>query len=417
MKLVIYPHFLDIGGSQLGALDLARALRELGHTVVIFGQPGPLVSRIAELELEYVAAPRPRGRPAPVVMRSLCKLVRSRGIDVVHGFEWTTALEAYWGPRALFGTPAVASVMSMAVAPFLPHDLPLIVATDQIADHEGGLGRGLVDVVEPAVDVVHDAPGAVDTADFVRRVELDPAALTVVCVNRLAVELKLEGLLVAIDAIADLEWETPLQLVIVGDGEARATVTERAERANERAGRRAVVLTGAMSDPRPAYAAADLHLGMGTSALRAAAFGAPVVVQGENGFWELLTPDTERQFLWTGWYGVGDHAAEGRARLEAALEPLKDPARRAELGRYSRSLIERRFSLARAARLHVEIYERALAGAPVGKRTWLASGAHSAAGLTSYRTRRRIQSLRGVSSLDDFNAKPVAAIAPKNASR
>ena len=75
-------------------------------------------------------------------MRALCRLVGERGVDVVHGYEWTTALEAYWGPRARDGVPAVATVMSMAVAP-----VPAAATcrwssgTEQIADHERRAGR------------------------------------------------------------------------------------------------------------------------------------------------------------------------------------------------------------------------------------------------------------------------------------
>jgi hypothetical protein len=109
MRVVVYPHLLEIGGSQLNAVELAGAVRDLGHEVIVFGQPGPLVERIAELGLEFVAAPRPRGRPAPRVMLALNELVRRRAVDVVHGYEWTAASEAYWGPRARLGVPAVHS--------------------------------------------------------------------------------------------------------------------------------------------------------------------------------------------------------------------------------------------------------------------------------------------------------------------
>lgn len=251
MKLVLYPHVLEIGGSQLGALDLARALQDRGHEVIVFGQPGPLVERITELGLEYVEAPRPRGRPSPPVMRALCELVRRRGVDLVHGFEWTTGVEAYFGPRAILGVPAVVSVYSMAVAPFLPRDMPLITGTEQMAVWEREHGRPLTHCIEPAVDVRHDAPGAVDTDAFRRQFELDPEALTIVCVTRLAVELKLEGLLVAIDTVGELAKTRPVQFVIVGDGGARATVEERAAAANAAAGRRAVILTGSLSIRAP----------------------------------------------------------------------------------------------------------------------------------------------------------------------
>lgn len=411
MKVVVYPHMLEIGGSQLNAIELAAAVRDRGHEVVVFGQPGPLQQRIAELDLEFVAAPRPRGRPSPPVMHALDKLVRRRGADVVHGYEWTTALEAYWGPRTISGVPAVATVMSMAVAPFLPRDMPLIVGTEQIADHERRTGRTDVAVMEPPVDLRHNAPGVVDTAAFHTEHGLDPDALTVVCVTRLAAELKTEGVLAAIDVVSDLVAETPVQFVLVGDGPTRVAVEAAAAAANERCGRRAIILTGQLDDPRAAYATADVCLGMGGSALRSMAFGQPVVVQGEAGFWELLTPQTVEDFLWAGWYGVGAGPQHGRARLASILRPLlADESRRAELGRYALGLVEERFSLRGAGARQLVLYETALRAAPLRRRESIAAARASASGLAVYRVRRRLEDLLGRASADDFNAVPVAKL-------
>lgn len=411
MRVVVYPHVLELGGSQYNAIELAAAVRDLGHEVVVFGQPGPLTRRIAELDLEFVAAPRPRGRPWLPIMHALDRLVSARGIDVVHGYEWTTALEAYFGPRTRRGVPAVATVMSMSVAPFIPLDMPLVVGTEQIAAHERELGRGLVSVIEPPVDTVHNAPGAADGAAFAREHGLDADAITVVCVQRLVAELKLEGLLAAVEAAGRLAGRVPIQLVVVGDGVSRGLLEERAGAVNAAAGRRVVVLTGELHDPRPAYAAADIALGMGGSALRAMSFGTPLVVQGEQGFWELLTPDTEAQFLWTGWYGIGAGAEEGADRLEAILGPLaEDAGRRAVLGARSRDLVEERFSLRHAADVQLDLYERALAGRPLRRRASLAPGGTAAARLVAHRSRRRLDDLRGRASADDFNARPVAAL-------
>ena len=158
---------------------------------------------------------------------------------------------------------------------------------------------------------------------------------------------------------------------------------------------------------------------MGTSALRAMAFGSSLIVQGERGFWELLSPETEPHFMWVGFYGIGNGPQEGPQRLKVALDKLlAEPGLRGELGRYGRELVERRFSLDRAADIHLDIYERAIAEAPVRPTRWLGPGAVTAAGLAAYRFKRRVELLRGSSRLDDFNSKPVAAIAsgvPKSA--
>lgn len=412
MRIIVCPARLEVGGSQITALESAVAVRDLGHEVIVFGQPGSLVDRIAAAGLEFVPAPRPGQRPCPRMMRALRRLVSQRSADVVHAYEWTTALEAYWGPRARMGVPAVGTVMSMAVVPFLPHDLPLVVGTEQIADHERRAGRSDVTVIEPAVDTERFSVGAVDDEGFRRQHGLDPDALTIACVTRLTTQLKLEGLLTAIDVVADADRRA--QLVIAGDGPARVEIAARAEAANARAGRHAVVLAGELGDPRPVFAAADVCLGMGASALQAMAFARPLVVQGERGFWQVLTPDTTEQFLWTGWYGIGDGEEHGAARLRGLLaELLADAGLRAHLGAQARRLVEERFSLRAAGERQVELYRRTLARAPVARRDWMAAGTASVPGLAAYRIRSRVDQVTGRLTADRL--RPVAAVAPLRA--
>ena len=91
MKVVVYPHRMAVGGSQLNAIELGAAVAELGHGVIVPGQPGGLVERVSDLGLELIPAPQPRGRPAPKVMRALPALVRERGVDVAYGYECLAA--------------------------------------------------------------------------------------------------------------------------------------------------------------------------------------------------------------------------------------------------------------------------------------------------------------------------------------
>lgn len=411
MRILVYPHVLEIGGSQLNAVELAAGVRDLGDEVVVFGRPGPLTGRIAELGLEFIAAPDPGRRPSAGVVRALAGLVRARRFDVLHGYEWTAGLEAYLAGR-LSGAAPFCTVMSMAVAPFLPDDLPLVVGTEQIGAHEREAGRSLVSVIEPPVDVAHNAVEAVPGLDgFRRRFGLDPAVPTIVSVSRLAAELKLEGLLTAIDVAGELAAATPLRLLIAGDGPARAEVEERAAKANAVAGAEVVVLAGELADPRPAYAVADIALGMGGSALRAMAFGAPLIVQGERGFWELLTPETLPQFLWAGWYGVGDDPAAGAAALRRhLLTLLADPDLRARLGAQSLRLAVERFALDRASRVQQQLYREALAAGPRGRLAAIPPAAAALGGVAAHKVRRKVARLRGNGRSDDFNARPVAAL-------
>lgn len=405
MKVLVYPHDLGMGGSQTNAIELAAAVRQFGVECTVFGRPGTLNARIAELGLDFVESVDPGRRPSPAVARQLRALVAERGFDLVHGYEWPPTLEAALASGRRSGAAVVSTVMSMAVAPFIPAWMPLVVGTQQIAAAERAGGRPRVEVLEPPVDLSHNvAPDAAALASFRRAWGLDGRPL-VVCVSRLAAQLKLEGLLTAIGVAGA---QGAFQLLIVGDGPARAEVERAADRANATGGPATVVLTGELFDPRPAYAAADVVLGMGGSALRALAFAKPLVVQGERGFFETLTPDTVGRFRWQGWYGVGEGASGGTSKLVTELEPLlRDASLRAELGAFGRQVVDD-FSLSRAAEHQAAIYRDALdARYGVGERA--RGDVLAAGGLVGYKARKRWSRLRGRHSTDDFNAVPVAA--------
>jgi hypothetical protein len=412
VKVVVYPHDLAIGGSQLNAIELAARVQAKGHECVVFGVPGPLVDRIADLGLEFVASPDPGRRPSPNAMGALGALVADRGIDVIHGYEWPPAIEAWLVATRQRNVAAVGTVMSMAVAPFLPRTLPLVVGTEQIAAVERASGRHLTTVIEPPVDLdLNSVSVDVGIGAFKQRWGITDHDVTVVTVTRLAHEMKLEGLLVAMETLPSL-GSRPTRLVVVGGGPAARLVAEKARSVNDRVGREAVVLTGEIADPRSAYASADVVIGMGGSALRALAFRQPLVVQGERGYWRLLTPASVDEFLWTGWYGVGAGASTGSTVLENEIGPvLESTELRDELGFFGRSLVERRFGLEMAAQRQIMIYEAALQMRPDLLRHCSDAG-RSGVHYARYVAARRVARLRGKRSVDDFNSKPVAATGP-----
>jgi glycosyltransferase involved in cell wall biosynthesis len=410
MRILVYPHDLGVGGSQLNAIELAAAVHRLGHETIVFGRSGPLVERVLELGLEFVPAPAPGRRPSMAVTRALTGLVEHRRLDILHGYEWPPSLECYVAARRLPRVATVATVMSMAVAPFIPKHVPLTVGTHQIAEAEAGSGRSAVTVLEPPVDVEANRPGLELGVGNLRKVWGVPdGAYVVAIVSRLARELKLEGILTAMDAVASLPATMRVCLLIAGDGPARAEVAERAAQLNARTGRQRILLAGELADPRPAYDIADVCLGMGGSALRALAFAKPLVVQGEEGFWELLTPSSLDTFLWQGWYGMGNGQAFGASNLRQVLSDILPASRlRADLGAFGRRVVEHRYSLTAAAAAQVDFYGEALDGASSGRRAYV-SELEAAGRFLGYKGRRLQARLTGRATADDFNARPVAA--------
>ncbi|MGO4785737.1 glycosyltransferase family 4 protein [Cryobacterium sp. W22_MBD10_FK3] len=406
LGVLVYPHDLGIGGSQLNAIEIAAALQRRGHRVVVFGTPGALSKRIADLGLEFVAAPPPGRRPSPRVARALADLVVERGIDVLHGYEWPPGLECVLASRMQPSAVAVCTVMSMAVAPFLPKSLPLTVGTEAIATIERAFGRSSVSLLEPPVDLTQNHPGVVPAGVFGAGSD---ARFTVGMVTRFAHQLKLEGILTAIDTVGSLARHSAIRLVIAGDGPARAEVAARAAHVNTQVGAGTVLLLGEVVDPRPVYESADVMLGMGGSALKGLAFAKPLVVQGEGGYWKLLTSATLPEFLWAGWFGVGESAAAGPARLESILRRLvADPGLRADIGAFGLATVRERFSVEAAADTQLAIYRTALElRVPRGQTV-----RHDAAALARYAryyAHKRVRRMLGTEQTDDFNARRAAA--------
>ena len=360
MKILIAIHTLELGGSQINAIELAElvAARD-GYEVEVFAPDGVLADRIREAGIPLHIAPAGQQAPAAGYIAALARVVRGRGFDLIHCYEWDTTINAMYGAGWLYGIPVISTVYSMDVPYLVPAAVPLIVGTRSIQLEEGH--RASVALIEPPVDVALNAPGA--TGSDLRRewaVADDETLVVVVC--RLAARLKLEGLLSAIRAVGSLDREHPLRFLVVGDGPSRGEVAALADAVNAERGREVVTMVGERADPRSFYDGSDIAIGMGASALRSMAFAKPLLVQGEGGFWKTLTPESLPLFLEQGFYGVGD-GADGTAACERELTSLLElsAAERDELGAFGRSVIERSFSLEVAVAALLPLYAAAIA--------------------------------------------------------
>ncbi len=363
MRLLVYPHDLAIGGSQINAVDLAAGIAAAGHEVLIYGIAGPLISYIEERGLRFLPARRLRYRPAPSRIAQLAWIARKEGVDLIHTYEWPPCLDAYYGGGLLMGVPVLCTVLGMTVMPYVPASLPLIMGTAELGE-ESRLSRpGQVWVLEPPIDVSRDHPGF-DGSRFRHDCGVQDGELLIVSVSRLAIDLKLDALVRLIDAVKLLAVCHRVRLVLVGSGAAEDALLERAREVNRACRREVVTLHGSVMDPRSAYAAADVVVAMGSSALRAMAIGRPVVVQGEEAFSEVCEPATLDVFLQQGFYGRGDGASDVNRLVEQIEGLLGDEQRRGELGRFGRQVVTQRFSLDRAVGLQLEIYEMVLRRPP-----------------------------------------------------
>jgi L-malate glycosyltransferase len=350
MKILVFAHRLELGGTQVNAIELAAALRDVhGHEVVLFATPGPMNRMAEDKGLRFIPAPDARFHPSVARMRALRRVARDERPEVVHVWDWWQCLEAYCALHLSSGVPMVVTDMMMDLTRVLPKGLLTTFGTPELVDQARSDGRANARLLLPPVDVRLNAPDAVDGAPLRQRLEILDDEILVVTVSRLASFMKAESLRRTIDVVRELASQLPLRFVIVGDGAERQKLQELADAANRELGRQVIDLSGALVDPRQAYAAADIVVGMGGSALRAMAFAKPVVVVGERGFANLFSAESAARFLYTGMYGLGD-SSPGNANLSGHIRHLcAHPEVRAQVGHFSRSFVLEHFAIERVS--------------------------------------------------------------------
>ncbi len=346
MKVLVYAHHLELGGTQTNAIELAAAVRNRhGHRVTLFATPGPAEALMAPHHLRYIAAPVADRHPSTTMIRALRHVVRQERPDLIHVWDWPQCLDAYYGLHLPNGIPMLSTCMSMAIPRFFPSTALTTFGTPELVELGHRRTGSPALLLEPPVDTTTNSMDAVDPAGFREEYGLTDGPLDIVVVSRLVSHLKLEGLLRAVDAVEQVAQDHAVRLTIVGEGTSADVLAERAAQVNARLGRPVILLTGGLVDPRPAYAAADVMLGMGSSALRAMAFGKPLIILGERGFSEIFDSSTAPTFLYQGMYGLGDGDLDPAPLVDQIRQLVTDPVRRAEMGAFGLDLVRSRYSL------------------------------------------------------------------------
>lgn len=398
MRVLVALHHLELGGSQLNAVDLATAIRDRGHHVEVFathaGTVGPVAGLVRDRGLPLTLAEHPlerTRRAAPcrgAVSRALTRAAGETRADVIHAYEYSMMLDAFYGPSLTRGTPVVGTIYGMVVPTWLPRSAAVVAGTRELVAGARALGQRATLIVPP-VDTSCDDPDAVDGAALRRSLGIADDDIALVSVSRLEPDMKDEGVARAMTAVRELD-QPRLRLVVVGAGPSYERLCAQAREVNEALGRDAVLMTGELADPRPAYAAADIALGMGGSALRAMAFAKPLIVLGIKGFSRPFDEATADHFHEVGFYGIGAGTPDPLAEQIAAL---LDKSRRRSLGAWSREVVLSSYSLDVAADTLERLYRAELARPQRGRVTAaLRTMAHrSAAELASDAVRDRLR--------------------------
>ncbi|MDQ4214263.1 hypothetical protein [Microbacterium capsulatum] len=347
MRVLVILNSLELGGTQINAVDFAWRLRERGIESILIGPRATADDALSLLDYARTRAVAIESfAPADGMSaqaRQLRRIADEHDVDLVHVCGmWGSARPTYWGP-AIFGRrPWAQTVYEMSVTSVVHRHMPLIVGTEYLAEElDGRPGRTVL--ISPPVDLEADMPDAAAGQRFRAANGLGDGPLLGI-VSRLDSRMKATAIATAIDAVRPLA-AVGAGLYVVGGGDAEAALGARADAVNHDLGYEAVRLLGPRADPRPAYAAADIMLGMGGSAARSLAFARPLIVHGEAG-WSCLFEERSAAMLARSSFWSADRPERPVEDLVRIAEPLlADPARRAALGAFGRRFAQERFGL------------------------------------------------------------------------
>jgi glycosyltransferase involved in cell wall biosynthesis len=370
MSVVIGLEGLALGGCPINALDLGRALRERGHRVNVFAIDEKV--RVSLLPYAENAGFAVTLLPTAAGIASRAQQIRRfaarHSADIIHVF-------APWlGPAASIAAvsrhrraPIVTNWMMENVS-YTPRRTPMIVGTRMLQEEAELTHGSRVWLMEPPVDLGADHPDPERARRFRQDNGIGDSEIAAVIVSRLDSHMKAEGIRYTIRAIGQL-GQSQLRLVIVGNGNAFDELQQEAELVNRELGRQAVTLTGTMHDPRPAYAGADVMLGMGGSALRTLAHGKPLIVLGEHGFARIFEPATVKYFYRFGFYG-DEPSNDPVGNLAVQLDAVIAEDRRHALGDFGLTEVRARFGLDTSVEKLEAIYRDSLHAVPRPEIRW-----------------------------------------------
>ena len=373
LRVGIVLEGMALGGCPINAIDLARTLRDRGHHVVLVA-PDEVVpvsvlpyAEAAGFQVERI----PTGCGLVGRSRHLRRLSREHELDVLHVFATWLATSAVlacgWSGRCV---PVTLNWL-MENDFRTTSRIPLIVGTRSL--HREALERhgARSYLLEPPVDVERDRPDAAARLAFRARLGIAEDDLVLVLVGRIDALTeeqqvdpdhryadKLPGIMLVLDAVRQRR-DPRLRLVLVGDGSGMGLVRRRVDEVNQALGREAVVLTGALDDPHPAYAAADIGLAMGGSALRVMAHGTPLIVLGDRGFSRVFSPDTAEYFFEEGYYGV-EAPEDPVGTFLGHIDLLAEPDVRTRMGAWALDVVRSRYALQAGATFLEQLYREAV---------------------------------------------------------
>ena len=374
MRLLFFTRTLTVGGVQINALYLGKALVERGHDVWFLADRGPLVSRVVGSGMGFIDVPyMSRSHPSLNIMRALSAAIKTHDIDLVQAFDSPPILEAYavglWLGVPVYGIAAMQRLPRFR----LPKRRELAVVNGDTRDryvNELGWDASKLRLIVAPLDSDYYKPIPSGATRVLSEFGIRPDERVALLVTRVethhwpTIELFLSA---AEHWARSRRLDYTVRFVVVGGGTRLKELERRVSRLTGGIG----LATGERMDIPAVMNDSDIILGMASTCQQGMACGKPVIAVGTRGLTVAVTPGS---FEYATHHHFNLHGEAVGAQPETLCrqieETLSDVENARQLGRFGRRIaVERYDSRIVAAELE-EVYTALLANSdtsPAGR--------------------------------------------------
>ena len=335
------------GGAERYSWDYSAALARAGNEVHVFARPGGSVAPGVTLR-EVRSGGLGRAGRMKAFAGHVERMLAHEQFDAVHGIGWTWSQDVFQPHGGVFLANCEARGKTSFWSRLSPRRRACrLIETRQYGDRSARIYVAISDKVRRDMRRFYDVPperirtvyNGVDTERFSPRnrdtfrdktreawgIGGDEVVFLIVAHN-----FALKGVPELAECVTAKGFPS-CRVLVVGRGDKRRIAQQAESRAPGR-----VIFAGAVADAAPFYAAADAYVHpthydpCSLTVLEALAAGLPAVTTTANGAGELLVGGRAGTVV-----PPGDLAA-----LDAALRPLFDAHRRADMGAAARALAE-----------------------------------------------------------------------------
>ena len=375
---------LETGGAEQTTIDVARAVVAAGGRALVASRGGRMETALAAAGGELVRLPMQSKNPLVMLQtaRALRRVIRERGVSLVHVRSRAPAFPALWAARAE-GLSTVATYHGIYLAKgrlkrwynaVMTRVDRVIANSDYTRAHvlaEHGIAPEKVVAIPRGVDLTRFDPARVApgrVAALRQAWGLGDAfdgPLVFLLAGRLT---PIKGHETIIAAAARLKGEgRDLRVIFAGDDQGRTAFRQSLEVAVTAAGLEGVVrLVGHCDDMPAAFLAADVALlptlvpeSFGRAAVEPQVMGRPVIASDHGGTTETVLPDR------TGWRAPPGDAAAWASAMAGAIDLGREGLE--ALGAAARERASRLYSNDAMCAATLAVYEQLVSSREDGK--------------------------------------------------